>query len=108
MMIEKKSSKRILPIIIIVTAIVVAVTLFIYPSIYDHQCKTRVYEDFQSMITNDVMNAKWIVIPYGAETYREYAKNKGEHVAQEEYYNMFSRGKVIAADEECDLAVKYT
>lgn len=152
-----KSTKRTIPIIIIAVAAVIGATVLLYPTIYDHQCKTRVYEDLQAELTDDVMGAnivivqekvekesdaithlsysvgasgvifshkgnkyyaltanhvvadgvgtEWIVIPYGSETYREYVNGKEEHVPQEEYYNQYSRGKVVASDEASDLAV---
>ena len=143
--------------IVILICICLIAGVLIYPSIYDHQCKTRVYESLESEITEDVLkanivivqkkttadspgvtsvsyspgasgvifkrqddiyyaltayhviqdgeNTEYVVIPWGEKSYTEMADSSEEHISQEEYYSSFSSAKVVASDQNCDLAV---
>ena len=153
---RKANIKRIEAIVVILCACL-AVVLLGYPSLYDHRCRTRVYDDLQKVITEDILkanivivnkktekqsemvthesysagasgvifkkeensyyaltayhvvddaaDAEWIVIPWGAKSYSDYVKDREGHVSFEEYYDQFSRGELIAADKNYDLAV---
>ena len=50
--------------IIVVTLIFVFVCIcaFIYPSVYEHQCKTRYYGDFDKKITNDILESNIAIV----------------------------------------------
>lgn len=153
---RKANIKRI-AVIVVILCVCLTAFLLGYPSIYDRQCRTRIYDDLQKKITADILkanivivqkktekqsemvtsgsysvgssgvifkkegnsyyaltayhvfddaaDAEWIVIPWGAKSYSDYAKNKEGHVSLEEYYNQFSRGELIAADKNYDLAI---
>lgn len=42
--------------------LLVAVIIFIYPSIYDYQCKTRYYSEFESKATDQVLESNIVIV----------------------------------------------
>lgn len=49
-------------------------------------------------------NINFIIIPYGAPSYKEY-RNANENVGLSSYYNQFPKARIEYADEKHDLAV---
>ncbi len=47
---------------IAITAAVVTIVLFIYPTVYENDCKTRVYADLESKLDYNVMNANICIV----------------------------------------------
>lgn len=60
------SNKKVTIQIILVSLICVSVIMyvFIYPSIYENQCKTRYYDVFEKKITDDILNGNITIVKY--------------------------------------------
>lgn len=46
----------------VVVTVVVAIALFVYPAVYENDCKTRVYDDLESKLDYNVMNANICIV----------------------------------------------
>ncbi len=56
------NNKKIKITIFVVTLILVCVCIFIYPSLYEYQCKTRYFEDFEKKITNEILESNIVIV----------------------------------------------
>lgn len=48
--------------IFVVTLILICVCIFAYPSLYEHQCKNRYFEDFSKKITNEILESNIVIV----------------------------------------------
>lgn len=56
------NNKKIKITIIVAALILVCICIFIYPSLYEYQCKTRYFEDFAKKITNDILESNIVIV----------------------------------------------
>lgn len=56
------NNKRIKRTIFIVTLILVCVCIFVYPSLYEYQCKNRYFENFSKNITNEILESNIVIV----------------------------------------------
>lgn len=59
---NSKTNIKILLIFILLTLVTVTLILFVIPSVYENDCKTRVYEDLESRIDQSVLSANICIV----------------------------------------------
>lgn len=61
---KKKKKIKIITIAISLISILSIVCVLIYPSVYEYQCKTRHFDDFEKRITNDILESNIVIVKY--------------------------------------------
>ena len=62
-----KNNRKPITIILTITLLMTASALLIWPSLYEHQCKTRVYEDMESTLSSIESSNIRIIAVSGSE-----------------------------------------
>ena len=86
-----KKKISIILLIISVICLLISMTIFIYPTIYDYQCKIRHYSDFESKATDEIMKSNIVVVKY---------EEKVNGNVTSFSYGIGSSGVVFASDED--------
>lgn len=64
-MANKKNKKiNIITFAISLISVLSIVCVLIYPSVYEYQCKTRYFDDFEKRITNDILESNIVIVKY--------------------------------------------
>ena len=66
-----KNNRKPITIILTITLLMTASALLIWPSLYEHQCKTRVYEDMESTLSSIESSNIRIIAVSGSEEGRQ-------------------------------------
>ena len=67
---RKANIKRI-AVIVVILCVCLTAFLLGYPSIYDRQCRTRIYDDLQKKITADILKANIVIVQKKTEKQSE-------------------------------------
>lgn len=87
------NKKKISIILFVVSALCLLTSLIIliYPTIYDYQCRTRYYSDFESKATDEIMKSNIVVVRY---------EEKANGNVTSMSYGLGSSGVVFASDAD--------
>ena len=64
--IDNKKNRKIPQIVIVIflIGILLSACIFIYPSVYEYQCKTRHFNDFENKVTNEILESNILIVKY--------------------------------------------